>query len=103
MEKDLITLSESHPASTLFVPEAVLTHPSLSVVIPVFNEEKNITMAVLQTIDTLKDKNIDHEIIIVDDASRDQTLSLAEHVSAIHPQIKLRHVMKLGICFLMFI
>ncbi len=47
--------------------------PKLSVVIPVFNEEKNIGLLLQQLKTCLMD--IDYEIIIVDDGSTDHTLA----------------------------
>ena len=47
--------------------------PLVSVVIPAFNEEKNIAGVVAETEATLKTLNIPYEIIIVDDGSKDNT------------------------------
>ncbi|MBF0123058.1 MAG: glycosyltransferase family 2 protein [Candidatus Omnitrophica bacterium] len=52
--------------------------PSLSVVMPAFNEEKNLLTAVTTTRETLNARAISHEIIIVDDGSRDGTRAIAE-------------------------
>lgn len=45
----------------------------LSVVIPAYNEEKNIEKTVRSIFDYLSSKNIEHEIIVVTDGSTDKT------------------------------
>ena len=45
----------------------------LSVIIPAYNEEKNIEKTVRSIFDYLKEKNIEHEIIVVNDGSIDKT------------------------------
>jgi glycosyltransferase involved in cell wall biosynthesis len=51
---------------------------SLSIVIPVFNEEKNIGTLLDELAQALSRGNIDYEIIVVDDGSVDGTLSELE-------------------------
>ena len=50
---------------------------SISVVIPAYNEEKNIEDVLLRTKATMKALQFPHEIIVVDDGSTDKTRSLA--------------------------
>lgn len=45
----------------------------LSVIIPAYNEEKNIEKTVRSVFNYLQSKNIEHEIIVVTDGSRDKT------------------------------
>ena len=45
----------------------------LSVIVPAFNEEKNIEKTVRSIFNYLKSKNIEHEIIVVTDGSTDRT------------------------------
>ncbi|OGN22524.1 MAG: hypothetical protein A2918_02055 [Candidatus Yanofskybacteria bacterium RIFCSPLOWO2_01_FULL_42_49] len=45
----------------------------LSVIIPAYNEEKNIEKTIRPIFCYLKDKNIDHEILVVTDGSKDKT------------------------------
>ncbi len=49
----------------------------VSVIIPAFNEAEAIRAVVVGTRRTLKDLGVDHEVIVVDDASADQTTSEA--------------------------
>ena len=59
-------------------PVLVLKHPGLiSVVIPAYNEEKRIERCLHETHRTMTSMGADFEIILVDDGSFDQTLSLA--------------------------
>lgn len=44
----------------------------LSIIIPVYNEEKTI-LEVLKRLESIKIKNVDKEIIVIDDGSSDQT------------------------------
>jgi len=62
----------------------------LSVVIPAYNEEKNINLVINELIGFFSDKkNIKFEIIIVNDASMDKTLSIAEKLSKLYyPHVK---------------
>jgi glycosyltransferase involved in cell wall biosynthesis len=68
-------------------------HHCLSVVIPVYNEEKTIKGVVQEvlTLDAVK------EVLLVDDCSTDQTLPIAEQLAAEYPQVRLaRHAVNLG-------
>jgi dolichyl-phosphate beta-glucosyltransferase len=50
----------------------------LSIVIPVFNEENRVVDTLVQSETYLKSKRIPAEIIVVDDGSSDQTISVVE-------------------------
>jgi dolichol-phosphate mannosyltransferase len=50
----------------------------LSVVIPAFNEEDSIAETVLNIVEVLKRESIDHEILVVNDNSKDDTLQVLE-------------------------
>ena len=45
----------------------------VSIVIPTYNEEKNIPIIIPQIFAILKQANITSEVIVVDDNSQDQT------------------------------
>jgi glycosyltransferase involved in cell wall biosynthesis len=53
--------------------------PSISVVIPAFNEEKNIDEVLVRAYKTMESYALPYEIILVDDGSRDRTKELASH------------------------
>lgn len=62
---------------------------SLSLIIPAYNEEKDIIKAIDQNIEILKAYNIDFEIIVVNDGSIDNTRSLIENRSYDQNTVKL--------------
>src|SRR5882724_6472632 len=55
--------------------------PELSVVIPVFNEEENVTVLHSRLTAVLEDTHIDYEILFVDDGSRDNSLNQLQNLS----------------------
>jgi dolichyl-phosphate beta-glucosyltransferase len=59
--------------------------PELSIVIPCYNEEKRISKTLLQNIEFLNEKNIDFEIITVDDGSADDSVQVIEKI----PNVKI--------------
>lgn len=66
--------------------------PSVSLVIPMFNEEENIEHAIACAIEALQECSDDWEIIIVDDASTDRSAGIVERLSGEEPRIRLlRH------------
>jgi dolichyl-phosphate beta-glucosyltransferase len=54
--------------------------PYLSIVIPVYNEEKRIGDTLRKIVDFLKTKDFSREIVIVDDGCRDHTIDLATKI-----------------------
>jgi glycosyltransferase involved in cell wall biosynthesis len=56
--------------------------PELSVVVPVFNEEENITVLHSRLTAVLEDTHIDYEIVFVDDGSNDNSLNQLQNLSA---------------------
>src|SRR5436305_8456914 len=73
--------------------------PSVSLVIPRFNEEENIEHAVDFAVDALERHAGDYEIVVVDDASQDRSPEIVARLAAANPRIRmLRHAVnrKLG-------
>ena len=65
---------------------------TISIVLPAFNEEANIELAMKTATEVASRLCVDHEILVVDDGSTDRTRSLVEAASALDPRIKLlRH------------
>ncbi len=60
----------------------------LSVVIPSYNEEKNIALAVQRLSQVLNEAHIAHELIFVDDGSRDRTYELICREAQGNPQVR---------------
>lgn len=59
----------------------------LSVVIPVYNEEKYISTTIQHVLD-VKLENVSIEIVVVDDGSKDQTMEIIQGLANKHPEIK---------------
>jgi glycosyltransferase involved in cell wall biosynthesis len=59
--------------------------PSLSIVLPAYNEEENVVAAVEEVSHVAQQLNIDYEIILVNDGSRDRTGELAR--TALEPRL----------------
>ncbi|RZJ67910.1 MAG: glycosyltransferase family 2 protein [Flavobacterium sp.] len=60
----------------------------LSIVIPAYNEEESIIETIDQIEDAFSKVNIDHEIFIVNDNSKDGTLAVLEQLAAKYPSVK---------------
>jgi len=68
------------------------TQPSVSLVIPMFNEELNIEHALACAIEALDRYSSDWEIVVVDDASTDRSAEIVDRESAVEPRIRMvRH------------
>jgi glycosyltransferase involved in cell wall biosynthesis len=65
--------------------------PTISLVIPMFNEEANIEHALAYAVDALSQHSSDYEIVIVDDASTDQSAELVRRAIDGNPKIRLIH------------
>jgi glycosyltransferase involved in cell wall biosynthesis len=63
--------------------------PTISLVIPMFNEEANIDHAVEYAVYALNEHAAEYEIIIVDDASTDQSPEIVRRAIAGNPRIRL--------------
>ncbi|HEX7153969.1 MAG TPA: glycosyltransferase family 2 protein [Thermoanaerobaculia bacterium] len=73
--------------------------PSVSLVVPMYNEELNIEHAILVAVDALTKYTDDYEIIIVDDASTDDSPGMVARAAEENPRIRMiRHAQnrKLG-------
>ncbi|HUP63556.1 MAG TPA: glycosyltransferase family 2 protein [Thermoanaerobaculia bacterium] len=69
-----------------------MVRPTVSLVIPMFNEELNIEPAVAAAVESLTAYASDYEIVIVDDASTDSSPAIAASLAATNPHIRvLRH------------
>lgn len=72
--------------------------PSLTVVLPAYNEEANIERAVRRCVEVLPHMASAYEVIVVDDGSRDATAAVTQRlVDELHPAVRLlRHRRNLG-------
>ncbi len=62
---------------------------NLSVILPAYKEEKNIEKTVRSVFNYLKEKNVEHEIIVVVDGSPDKTADITRSLSNEVPTLKL--------------
>ena len=60
----------------------------LSVVVPAHNEAGSIAETLTATIEALEAAGIEHEILVIDDASVDDTPAVVEAIAADHPQVR---------------
>jgi len=65
--------------------------PSVSVVIPMYNEEEYVSRTLTAVTAALERAGIDHEIVLVDDASTDRTAALADAAAAADPRVRVVH------------
>jgi glycosyltransferase involved in cell wall biosynthesis len=68
---------------------SIEARPSVSLVIPMFNEEENIEHAIACAIEALEDCSDDWEVIIVNDASTDDSGGIVERLARAEPRIRL--------------
>ena len=61
---------------------------TVSAVLPAFNEEANVERAVKAVVDSLSSNTDGHEVIVVDDGSRDETATVLERLRAEYPSLR---------------
>jgi dolichyl-phosphate beta-glucosyltransferase len=61
---------------------------TLSVVIPAYNEETRLLPSLQRITEYFSAVNLDYELIVVDDGSRDDTAGLARRFAAAHPGVR---------------
>ncbi len=62
--------------------------PSVSIVIPAFNEEENLEVTVREALSLLNDRFSSYEILIINDGSADRTASVASQIAKLNPNIR---------------
>ena len=67
-----------------------MNQPSLSVVVPVFNERDNVAPLVNEITAALRGQ-IDFEIVYVDDNSKDDSLQVLQALKATNPELRVLH------------
>ena len=65
--------------------------PSITIAIPVYNEEENIEWVIKDTLKTLPKYFKVWEIVAVDDGSKDKTGAILNRLANKHPQVKVIH------------
>jgi glycosyltransferase involved in cell wall biosynthesis len=89
---------------TIFAEETIVNKVKnmISVIIPVFNEEKGVESVIKKLQEILFSSNLSYEIIIVDDGSTDKSVQILEHIEGIklikhHKNIGYGGALKTGI------
>lgn len=62
--------------------------PTLSIIIPAFDEEFRVGETIRQILGFIKKENLSAELIVVDDGSRDATFDVAKKTAAEFPDVK---------------
>jgi len=62
--------------------------PSISMVIPALNEAENLVETIPQAIAVLEEMQVDYEVIVVDDGSRDGTREVMRQLCATYPHLR---------------
>lgn len=68
-----------------------MTFPSVSVCFPAYNEEKTVGKVLEHAYDLLKGWKLDFEMIICDDASKDDTAKIIDGFSISKPEVRVIH------------
>jgi len=68
-----------------------MTHPSVSVCFPAYNEEKTVSSVLQNAYEILKNNRLDFEIIVCDDASKDATGAIIDQFSENKPEVQVIH------------
>ena len=68
--------------------------PVISVVIPCYNEQGNLSPLVKATADALGPLNISYEIVITDDCSRDDSWDVLQKIAAENPNVRAQRLAK---------
>jgi dolichol-phosphate mannosyltransferase len=63
--------------------------PGISIILPAYNEEDSIETAVTRSYSVLKKLDRPHEVIVVDDGSRDHTAEICRRLRTDHPSLRL--------------
>jgi glycosyltransferase involved in cell wall biosynthesis len=72
-------------------PAAHVTTPSLSIVIPAYNEGARIENALDRVLSCVAERNWDAEVLVVDDGSSDNTVDIVHRWMTTHPNLHLIH------------
>jgi glycosyltransferase involved in cell wall biosynthesis len=71
---------------------------SLSIILPVRDAERTLSEQVHELLEVLPDLTSRFEVLVIDDASRDQTPEIAAELARTYPQLRLiRHSQPLGL------
>ncbi len=89
---------ETHHASPFDSAQdkRITFQPSISVVLPAYNEEENVGQAVRSVLEVMEPLTPDYEVIVVDDGSRDRTSEVVAELAEGHRVRLVRHEVNRG-------
>lgn len=67
---------------------------NLSIFFPLYNEEGNVREDVKKAVKVLEELNLEYEIILIDDGSKDKTGEIAEQIAKENPRVRVIHHQK---------
>jgi glycosyltransferase involved in cell wall biosynthesis len=76
------------------VPTSATRPPGLSIFFPAYNDGGTIASMVVSALLTARTLTPDHEVIVVDDGSRDQTPRILDELARLYPQVTIVHHVK---------
>ena len=82
---------EQHPYTTPKAAQIGMASPSLSIVIPAYNESARIGATLARVLECVEQRGWDAEVLVVDDGSADDTAAIVTAWSRNHPRLKLLH------------
>jgi len=65
--------------------------PDLSIVIPVYNEERIVASACRELMAALDERGLDYELVLTENGSRDRTVPILEELARAHPRLRHLH------------
>lgn len=63
------------------------SRPDISIVVPMYHEEDNIRLLHEAVVNALQNEDIDYELIIIDDGSKDRTFEIAREIANADPRV----------------
>jgi len=67
---------------------------SISAIIPVYNSESTLSQVVERLLPVLSSLSAEHEVVLVDDCSRDSSWQVVQNLAEQHPQVRGIHMMR---------
>lgn len=64
---------------------------SISVIVPVYNEQASIEMVIREAVSTLEEVGREYEVLVIDDGSTDDTGKIADRIAEEYSQVRVIH------------
>lgn len=76
------------PAALEDSPRIMQSAPRVSILIPIYNEQGILRSAVVDLVERLKTFDFDYELVLAENGSVDQTVSICEELAKEYPQVR---------------